>query len=72
MRGLCLGSIIDREYKLVETLSGGRRMFYGPSGWSIEWQKNQSFWQLSNDRIPGKTICEKIYFKACQLKQAVI
>ena len=54
MRGLCLGSIIDREYKLVEPLSGGRRMFYGPSGWSIEWQKDKSFWQLSNDRIPGK------------------
>ena len=38
---------------LKPSLSGDRRMFYGPSGWSIEWQKDQSFWQLSNDRIPG-------------------
>ena len=54
MRGLCVSSMIDREYKLVKTLSGGRRMFYGPSGWSIEWQKDKKFWQLSNERIPGR------------------
>ena len=29
-------------------------MFYGPSGWSIEWQKDKKFWQLSNERIPGR------------------
>ena len=57
MRGLCESSIIDREYKLVTTLSGGRRMFYGPSGWSIGWQKDKKFWQLSNERFPGKKFC---------------
>ena len=54
MRGLCVGSVIDREYKLVKTLSGGRRMFLGPTGWAIEWQKDKRIWQLSNERIPGK------------------
>ena len=62
MRGLCIDSIIDRDYKLVNTLSGDRRMFYGPSGWSIEWQKDTKFWKLSNDRIPGK---ESYTIKGC-------
>ena len=32
LRGLCPGSVLDRQYRLVTSDQSVRRMFYGPSG----------------------------------------
>ena len=53
MRGLCLASVIDRQYKLIENLSGHRRMFLGPSKWSIKWHSTWKTWTLSNELFPA-------------------
>jgi hypothetical protein len=51
LQGLCPSSRLDRQYKLRQQMYNGRRMFSGPSGWSLVWKEAK--WFILNGRYPG-------------------
>ena len=34
-------------------------MFYGPSGWKLNWEEEDKLWKISNERYPGLQLITK-------------